>query len=262
MLRQRELIDIIHRSIAEWSLSKAVKSNESNRLRSGKWILCFAKRLREHYQGCPSIKVFSIPYQDNINTTFKAKLKEYLFDIHVCKTSKYASRKHRDRPIQIVSKSLIAVESEFSTDTHDAAVDLCKLLCCNSKVKIFIGPNKIAASNIDGIYFPAIEEIANHNETGSLYVALIPIPGEISDGFKSWRLYKLAKNKLKEIFRFDESQNAFFDDSLGRPYNRGWTLSLDHIGSIREIATKNRKRQPSHWKPYVEKKRKPRVSGK
>ena len=55
---------------------------------------------------------------------------------------------------------------------------------------------------------------------------------------------------------YEAQHEISWDHSLGRPYISGWTLSLERIGSIKEVATKNRKRQASHWKPYVEKKRK------
>lgn len=201
---QKVVIDIINKSIIEWSNSKAVKQDISNPAKSRMWVACLAKRIRIHFTKYKNIKVFSIPFNDRINKTFKPKLKEYLWDIHVCETSEFLSRKNVNLRIQFVSKSIIAIESEFSTDTHEAAVDLCKLICCNSSVKIFIGPNKLKKVDIERYYLPAIEDIAKENKFGSLYVALIPTPKEVSRGFKSWRLYKLHNKKLRKIFVSDE----------------------------------------------------------
>lgn len=201
---QKAVIDIINRSILEWSQSKPVKQNISNPAKSRMWIACLAKRIRVHFIKDQNLKIFSIPFNDIMNNTFKSKLKEYLCDIHVCETSEFHSRKNVNRRIQFVSKSIIAIESEFSTDTHKAAVDLCKLICLNSSIKIFMGPNKLKTTDIEKYYLPAIEDVAKNNKIGSLYVALIPTPKEVSNGFKSWGLYKLHNKKLRKIFNSDE----------------------------------------------------------
>lgn len=201
---QKAVIDIMNRSILEWLESEPVKKDSPNPEKSREWISCLAKSLRIHFSKKTNIKVFSIPYRDSKNNTFKSKLKEYLCDIHACETSEFSSRKYLARNIQFVSKSIIAIESEFSTDTHEAAVDLSKLLCFNSSAKIFIGPNKLKSADIEKYYLPAIEDVAKNNFIGNLYIALIPIPREVSNGFRSWRLYKLHNKKLKKIFSSDE----------------------------------------------------------
>jgi len=191
ILSESKLKSAFQKAIEEWAESPSNKTKQKNKIKSREWVKLLARNIRELIS-INNIVVF--PDDRHADNNVYGKRKEFLFDIHVGLYSEYNSGVGLKK---YISKSLLVAESEFSDNTRNAVEDLSKLLCCDSEIKIFIGPYNSLGK--ESKYLSAISEIINHNRVGILYIALVTHPKRISRNEKKWELYKVVNNDLKSL---------------------------------------------------------------
>lgn len=203
MLDGNNLKKIIRLSLTQWSGAMNKDPDMSNRDKSREWIKSLANRLLEHCKKQNlDIEIFP-PVKGKENKTYKNR-NEFLFDIHVCETAIYKSRVHK-KDVPFVSKSLVAIESEFEKNTYDAAEDMSKLICSNSEYRIFIGPyyERKETSEKDSNYLDPLIEVARHiPDLENFYFVLIPHPEDIVLPINidlKFRILQLIENEWKDL---------------------------------------------------------------
>ena len=166
---------------------------------SDAWIERLAVALHEHE--CAQcavldrdrVKVF---HRKNPNHRKDFLLNEFLHDICVARTGVTgAARHHTDVPV--VQRVLWQVESEFSSDTREAAKDFNKLIAGRADRKLFIGPYngdssqaRVAASAYRAV-LRNIRAAAEQGREEEWYLGIVPHPGrwqrDESNAVQCWR---------------------------------------------------------------------------
>lgn len=174
------------------------KQGDKNREKSTAFIGEVRKGLEAYF-----LKVFGegyVAFSRNETNNIKFRLKELLYDIHVCKIGSFKS-KPKNAEISFVEKSIVQMESEFSDDIRDSTLDFSKLVCGRAELKIMVLPFTHEGSAKR--YCDSFKELAK-GIPESLYLCFIPEPGR-------W-----DRECCYKVFKFEDSQWVPWCDGLGR----------------------------------------------
>ena len=161
--------------------------------RSSEWVRCLAHELKTLVGDNPEVRVL---FRNNPDEQNRADfgLNELLYDVCICRTAEHPSARG-GRTLRYVTGAEWIVESEFARDSYQAVKDFNKLVIGSAQNKLFIGP-RLGASEEAG-YLDALLPVARAsaaNGASSVYVALVPHPGE-------WATEKMSDVTLRRYAR-------------------------------------------------------------
>jgi hypothetical protein len=146
---------------------------------------------------------FSGENQHVLSRTKKAKFtnrSEFLFDVIAVKT-KMSTSPFSSREVEVISDSLLQIESEFALDFNQAMIDFSKLLCGLAPIKVMIMPffkndqtiNKWLQENI-------FTEERRKTDKAKYYLAYIKHPKHwISNEVCYFELYECIAEEIVKV---------------------------------------------------------------
>lgn len=175
------------------AISEAIKNvecriGEDQKKQNAERSISFIKQIqqnleavRKEYNLNDSVEIFS-RYRKEKFTPFR--LKELLFDIHICVVD-FIKINHTEK--YFIKESLVQIESEFG-NMQEVLKDFSKLICGNGQIKIMILSDSLWKYEIE------LKQLAKHNCNGSLYIIFFPHP-------ETWDPYKM-QNATGKIYHF------------------------------------------------------------
>ncbi len=173
---------------------------EQNSTRSRKFVEYIRKNLSENkstiFNESNNVEIFAITKH---NEDFRRS--EFLFDVHACEIGTVKSiDPNQNKIIPFIKKSLIQIESEFGNETFDFTIDISKLVCGISDMKVIILPipekNKVR-------FFQVIKTICE-NIKGSVYLVLLERP---ASWFRMNRGRYIIHNRKYEIYKLETRES-------------------------------------------------------
>lgn len=194
-----------HKAIHQTHASKGERVFHS--ALSDAWVAGLADALQCHERAeCADevrdqVKVF---HRQNHEHRTEFLLNEFLHDICVARTDYTGAARH-NTCVPVMKRVLWQVESEFNSDTREAAKDFNKLIAGRADRKLFVGPyngHSPQASSAACAYRNVLREIRNAAEQGceeEWFLGLVPHPSR----------WKLDDSEAVQVWRFEfESSDA------------------------------------------------------
>jgi len=164
--------------------------DQRNKRLSQSWVKYLAYSLEEYFRkDFHSDNVFAFPANPEITNRPKIKKRnEFLYDISVGEYYSFKSSINKST-IWFQAQPLWQVESEFSNNMREIAIDFSKLLAGNATFQMMVGP---AGDTNETPYLTDMAQLANHCNS-VLYFLFLSHPSKwYGDGRLTikWKLYK------------------------------------------------------------------------
>jgi len=165
------------------------KKGLQHRRLSQSWVKYLAYSLEKYYRETfHSSNIFAFPPNPKIGNRPKIRRNEFLYDVSVGEYYSFKSSIN-GRTIWFQSQPLWQVESEFSNNMREIAIDFSKLLAGNATFQMMVGP---AGDTDETSYLTDMAQLAVHCDS-ELYFLFLSHPSKWYDGEKltiKWKLYK------------------------------------------------------------------------
>jgi hypothetical protein len=150
------------------------------------------------------VKVF---HRKNLEHRDKFLLNEFLHDICIARTGLTRAARH-DTDVPVVKRVLWQVESEFDSNTREAAKDFNKLIAGRADRKLFVGPYKgntpqaLSAARSYRSVLRSIRESAEQGREEEWYLGIVPHPArwnrDESHAVRCWR-FEFGSNQANWV---------------------------------------------------------------
>lgn len=165
---------------------------------SQSWVKYLAYSLEEYFrEDLHSCNIFAFPPNPNITNRPKIKRSEFLYDISVGEYYSFKSSINK-KTIWFQSQPHWQIESEFSDDIREIAIDFSKLLAGSATFQMMVGP---AGDTDETPYLTDMAQLAVHCNS-ELYFLFLTHPSKWYDDEKlsiKWKLYKWGQTRWYKI---------------------------------------------------------------
>jgi len=177
-----------------------LKPQWRHRRLSQSWVKYLANELEKYFRkDFHNNNIFAFPSNYDLKKALGIKRSEFLFDVSVGEYYSFKSSVKK-KTIWFQSHPLWQIESEFSNDMREIAIDFSKLLAGKAPFQMMVGP----AGDIDDDetpYLTDMAQLADHCDS-ELYFLFLNHPGEwYGDGKLTimWKLYKWEWTRWYQI---------------------------------------------------------------
>ncbi len=165
---------------------------------SQSWVKYLAHELEKYFRkNFHNNNIFAFPSNFDLKKELGIKQSEFLFDISVGEYYSFKSSEKK-KTIWFQSQPIWQIESEFSNNMREIAIDFSKLLAGSATFQMMVGP---AGDTDETPYLTDMAQLAVHCDS-ELYFLFLTHPSKwYGDGKLSikWKLYKWSWTRWYKI---------------------------------------------------------------